>query len=91
MEFLEKLAKWIYNTHLSSEAKYGLKIPTWNQYANDHGIGWGVGGGGRGHGPVFAAFILLQFTISSLNLEGVAPPSHGIVFGTMADNVFSDN
>lgn len=91
MEFLEKLAKWIYNTHLSSEAKYGLKIPTWNQYANDHGIGWG--GGDRGHGPttVFAAFILLQFTIWSLNLEGVAPPSHGIVFGTMADNVFSDN
>lgn len=28
MEFLEKLAKYIYNTHLSSEAKYGLKIPT---------------------------------------------------------------
>lgn len=67
MEFLEKLAKWIYNTNLSSEAKYGLKIPTWNQYANDHGIGWG---GGE---------------------AAVAPPSHGIVFGTMADNVFSDN
>lgn len=64
MEFLEKLAKWIYNTHLSSEAKYGLKIPTWNQYANDHGIGWGGGGGVAAEGMAPPLFLQHSFYFS---------------------------